>query len=113
MRVRHLFNGWRLCIVPYLDSWFVSLIDSDANQESIRRYTSKEDALQGIAIWMEILSDDSELPTHDLDIEEEVQQLLRELLARRVPGEETPPFREAQRSLDDQRLREWFEREMG
>jgi hypothetical protein len=109
MKTRDLFAGCSVTIEPYDEVWLVSLNTDDLSQVVLNTYLELPDALESVHEWMLMLTDYTEI-TLDPEL---ANSMLRESLARLSLREEV----RLPKTVDETRLRDklrtWFEREMG
>jgi hypothetical protein len=109
MKTRDLFTGCSVTIEPHDDVWVVSLHTDDLSQVVLNTYLELPDALESVHEWMLMLTDETQI-TPDTAL---ANSMLRETLARLSLREEVrPPKTVGETRLRD-RMRTWFEREMG
>jgi hypothetical protein len=108
VKVRDLFHDSALFIRTYDGGWLISLRSSNGDEDVIRFYQDREDALEVVDAWMEAMGDETELdvPAFVLD---EPRSLMLETLRRMAAGE----MPHGQTGIDHARLEAWFREQMG
>jgi hypothetical protein len=113
MKTCELFAGCSITIMPHHDLWLVAL--SRNTRETVCMRTDRElpDALDLVHEWTLLLTDETDVRV-DQDARREAEALLRETVARLAIGADIhPPMKQLDRLIERDKLRRWFEREMG
>src|SRR5947209_11174231 len=70
VKIRDLFRDQVLMIRSHDESWIISLRSPNGDEDVIRLYRDREDALEVADAWMEAMGDDTELDVPDFALDE-------------------------------------------
>lgn len=112
MKIRDLFEGCSVSVVPVKNYWTVQLSDSSERVLSSRVCLSIEDALTAVHQWLSAVADDTEILDQDPAIQEEVASLLREAIISTAAGEQSDIPHALAALIEREHLRGWFQAQM-
>jgi len=112
MKVRDVFVGYRVFTYPVNEGWVVGLSHHNRGEMRLQAFSNVDDALVAIRMWTEILTDDREILEDDPMIADELRALIEEATIRYEVGEDGDASEDDEAFVANQRLREWFERQM-
>jgi hypothetical protein len=113
MKVREVFAGYRVFAYPMNEGWVVGLSHQYRGEMRLQAFSNVDDALIAVRQWTEILTDGREILEDDPMIADELRALIEEATIRyEVDGEDEGP-EDDEAVVANERLREWFERQMG
>ena len=90
------------------EGWIISLRSSNGDEDAIRLYRTRQDALEVVDVWMGAMGDETELDVSASGFDE-LRSFMLETIRRMAAGE----MPHGQTGTDHARLKEWFKQQMG
>lgn len=112
MTVRDLFAGYGVQIFLAEERWAVALTRPDGTNEAFQTYADLPDALEAAHELLMLFADETPLVA-DTVTTEDARAAFRESLVHHVAGEPLEIPEEVDAPNERDRLRAWFERQMG
>jgi hypothetical protein len=112
MKIRDLFDGCYVTVLPVENYWTVQLRDGSERILSSRVCLSIEDTSSAVQQWLTIVADDTAILDQDPAIQEEVASLLREAIVSTAAGEQSDIPHALAALIEREHLRGWFQTQM-
>jgi hypothetical protein len=113
MKILDLFDGCYVTAQPVESYWAVQLTDSSGRILSSKVCLSVADAAGAVQQWLTVIDDDTEILEQNPAMQEEVVSLLREAIITTAAGEQSDLPHAVAALIERERLRDWFEGQMG